>query len=76
MKLYNGCPCDELAELLVTEESARDEIRNMGYIITYFPLEGGYYLAYAKTYKPIGELFNSKQTALKWLLSTNLQAKK
>lgn len=75
MKLYNGCPCDELAELLATEESANDEIRNMGYIITYFPLEGGYYLAYAKTYKPIGELFNSKRSALMWLLSTNWKIK-
>lgn len=73
MRLYNGCPDDELAMIMDTEDNAEKEIKRMGYIITYFPLEGGYYLAYANTYRPIGDLFDSKWQALQWLLSEQVR---
>ena len=66
-KLYNGCPNDELQAHWDSEDNAEKEIRKLGHKITYFPLEGGYYLCNGETYKPVGDLFKSKQSAYYWL---------
>ena len=66
-KLYNGCPNDELQAHWDAEDKAESFIREAGYRITYFIMEGGYHLCDAESYKPIGDLFSSKQAAASWL---------
>ena len=73
-KLYNGCPNDELQAHWDSEDDAHKTIKELGYLITYFPMEGGYFLAEQETYKSIGDLFSSKVSACNWL-QTNLQSK-
>lgn len=66
-KLYNDCPNDELQAYWDSENKATQNIKKMGYLITYFPLESGYYLCFTNTYKSTGPLFQSRISALNWL---------
>lgn len=42
MRLYNGCPDDALAAVWKSRADARAKARELGYSITYFPLEERY----------------------------------
>ena len=66
-KLYNGCPNSELQAHLDRIDKADKFIRHNGYLITYFPMEGVYYLCEKETYKSIGNAFQSQGEAAAWL---------
>jgi len=42
MRLYNGCPDDELKALWDSRAKAKADAKKLGYGITYFPVEGAY----------------------------------
>lgn len=46
MRLYNGCPDDELAAVWESRANAKAEARKLGCVITYYPVEGEYVAAY------------------------------
>jgi hypothetical protein len=66
-KLYNGCPNSELQAHWDSEDEAEKIIKDLGYLVTFFPVESGYHLCKAETYITVGDIFSSKQQAVFWL---------
>lgn len=71
MRLYNGCPDDELAAVWESRQSAKDKAKALGYGITYFPVEGQYQGYRLSDYMDPTPFCNSAETCL-WHIQKNL----
>ena len=64
MRLYNGCPDDELKAIWDSRKKARDRARELGYCITWFPIEEKYAAAKLETWEPVGPFCPSVEGCL------------
>lgn len=64
MRLYNGCPDDELAAILKSRADARAEARQLGYRITWFPVEEKYAAARLSDWAEAGPFCHSVEECL------------
>jgi len=65
VRLYNGCPDDELAAVWKSRADARAALdaASPGAFVTYFPMEGKY-SACTKDYKDLGPFADSVEQAV------------
>jgi hypothetical protein len=64
MRCYNGCPDDELAAILKSQADAHSRARELGYCITWFPVEQKYAAAKLETWESVGPYCHSAEQCL------------
>lgn len=64
MRCYNGCPDDELAAIWASRDNARKEARELGYCITYFPIQAQYAAARLTDWAEAGPFCNTPEECL------------
>lgn len=64
MRLYNGCPDDELAAIWKSRDDARARARELGYFITWYPVEERYGASKLETYESVGPFCHSVEDCL------------
>lgn len=64
MRLYNGCPDSQLKAIWDSRERANREARDLGYCITYFPMEAKYGAARLSDWAETGPLCDSVEECL------------
>ena len=62
MRCYNGCPDSELKAYWDNIAKCKQEIIDLGYTVTYFPMEGKY-MAF-KNYRPASQFHGSLASLL------------
>lgn len=71
MRLYNGCPDDELKAIWDHRDRLKAEARRLGYLLTWYPAEwkwgAGYGSGRPKAYQPIGPLCSSIDEAMRYI---------
>lgn len=66
-KLYNGCPNDELQAHWDACDAATKFIKDNGHLVTWFPMEGCFFMCEAGTYNQVGDAFPTQMAAATYL---------
>lgn len=71
MRLYNGCPDDELAAIWKSRADAKAEARKLGYGICWYPVEEKYAAYNLETYEGVGPFMSSVEQCYSYVRSLN-----
>ena len=67
MRCYNGCPDAELAAVWKSRADVKAKARELGYLITYYPMEDKYGASKQETYENVGPLCNHPEECLSYI---------